>query len=362
MDAGIKNMLEEILNLHLNGSSLSQCFLPIKFGGLGIRLLSDIALPAFLSSFNSSYDLITEILSRTKIEIDCKYYNDALNLWHTLCPNDNIPINANKQEAWDLPFIRDTYNEISIKSVATKARMLALAEKESGGWLRVLPSPYLGTLLDRDVLRIASGIRIGAEICEPYTCICGYPVDKFGTHGLSCITKKGTFSRHIILNDLISNALSTAGFPSILEPPGLVRTDGKHPDGMTLVPWMRGKCLVWDATCVDTIASSYLKLTSKKAGAAANKAVAKKEKLYEEIFIKHNFLAFAVETFGTFSDDTKLFVKKLGPILNSKSRNVYAKSFFVNKISLAIQRGNVAGILGTIPSTAKIEEIYYLTG
>jgi len=72
--------------------------------------------------------------------------------------------------------------------------------------------------------------------------------------------------------------------------------------------------------------------------------------------IKHNFLAFAVETFGPFSDDTKLFVKKLGPIVNSKSGNFYAKTFFVNKISLAIQRGNVAGILGKIPSTAKIKE------
>lgn len=325
-------------------------------------MLSDIALPAFLSSFNSSYDLITDILSRSKIEINSKHYNDALNLWQSSYPEDDIPINTGQQDEWDLPFVRKTFNEISNKSVLTKARMLAMAEKESGGWLRVLPSPYLGTLLDQDVLRIASGIRIGAEICQPYTCVCGYPVDKFGTHGLSCTTKKETYCRHIILNDLISKALATAGFPCILEPPGLVRADGKRPDGMTLVPWIKGKCLVWDATCVDTIASSYSKLTSKKAGAAANKADVRKEKLYEDIFIKHNFLAFAVETFGTFSDDTKLFVKKLGPLLNSKSGNVYAKSFFVNKISLAIQRGNVAGILGTIPVTSKIQEIFYLTG
>lgn len=261
-------------------------------------------------------------------------------MWQSLCPDDNVPINANLQAAWDLPFIKEKFNNISSGSLSTKARMLALAEEESGGWLRVLPSPYLGTLLDLDVLRIASGIRLGAEICEPYTCLCGYPVDKFGTRGLSCIKKKGTFIRHIMLNDLLSKALSTAGFPSALEPPGLVRADGKRADGMTLVPWMKGKCLVWDATCVDTIASSYLPSTSKKAGAAANQASLRKEKLYEDIFIKHNFLAFAVETFGTFSEDTKLFVKKLGPILNSKSGNVYAKTFFVNKISLAIQRGN----------------------
>lgn len=93
-----------------------------------------------------------------------------------------------------------------------------------------------------------------------------------------------------------------------------------------------------------------------------NKCIFQKGRLYEDIFIKHNFLYFAVETFGTFSEDTKLFVKKLGPILNSKSGSVYAKTFFINKISLEIQRGNVAGILGPITPTTKIQEIFYLNG
>ena len=108
------------------------------------------------------------------------------------------------------------------------------------------------------------------------------------------------------------------------------------------------------------MASSYLHLTSKEAGGAANQACVKKEKLYEEICKNNNFLAFAVETFGSFSEEAKLFVKRLGPILNTKSGNKRAKSFFVNKISLAIQRGNVAAILGTIPPTSKMQEIFYL--
>src|ERR1043165_9306842 len=27
----------------------------------------------------------------------------------------------------------------------------------------------------------------------------------------------------------------------------------KRPDGATLVPWSRGRCLLWDATCADTL-------------------------------------------------------------------------------------------------------------
>jgi len=34
------------------------------------------------------------------------------------------------------------------------------------------------------------------------------------------------------------------------EPHGLVRSDGKRPDGLTLVPWKGGKPLAWDVTAV----------------------------------------------------------------------------------------------------------------
>lgn len=51
----------------------------------------------------------------------------------------------------------------------------------------------------------------------------------------------------------------------------------------------------------------------------------------------------AVETFGTFSDSAKFFVKKLGLILNYKSGNVQATSFFLQKISFAIQTWERSG-------------------
>ena len=61
-------------------------------------------------------------------------------------------------------------------------------------------------------------------------------------------------------------ALSTAKIPSRLEPSGLYRSDGKRPDGASVVPWKSGKLLVWDATCPDTFAPSYNGLASSEAG------------------------------------------------------------------------------------------------
>lgn len=100
---------------------------------------------------------------------------------------------------------------------------------------------------------------------------------------------------------------------------------------------MNGKSLVWDATCVDTVVSSYLQLTSKNPGTVANQACVRKENFQEEISVNHYFSHFAVETFGTFSDPSKFSVKKkLSPILNTKSGNVHAKSFFLSLLILLL--------------------------
>ena len=45
-----KEMIEEILNINLNNESWNQASLPIKYGGLGIRLLKDLSIPSYLSS------------------------------------------------------------------------------------------------------------------------------------------------------------------------------------------------------------------------------------------------------------------------------------------------------------------------
>jgi len=40
----------------------------------------------------------------------------------------------------------------------------------------------------------------------------------------------------IMLNELICRSLFRAGIPATKEPTGLSRTDGKRPDGLTLIP------------------------------------------------------------------------------------------------------------------------------
>ena len=52
------------------------------------------------------------------------------------------------------------------------------------------------------------------------------------------------FSCHATLNSLIKQMLGFLDLPSVLEPRGLYRTDGKRLDGVTMIPWEMGKKLV----------------------------------------------------------------------------------------------------------------------
>jgi len=125
-----------------------------------------------------------------------------------------------------------------------KARIRAVSRKEAGAWLNALPRPPLGTMLDNESLRIAAGLRLGSTLCHPHTCLrCGEAVDERGTHSLSCLKSAGRWSRHSALNDIIKRACASVNVPTLLEPPGLFRTDGKRPDGLTLIPWSKGRCL-----------------------------------------------------------------------------------------------------------------------
>jgi len=75
-------------------------------------------------------------------------------------------------------------------------------------------------------------------------------------------------------------ALCSAGIPAVLEPSGLLRSDGKPPDRVSLIPWFCGKALVWDFTSLETFAASHLINTSRIAWAAASEPENKRNTLH----------------------------------------------------------------------------------
>ena len=123
-------------------------------------------------------------------------------------------------------------------------------------------------------------------------------MDELGTHGLSCKKSSGRYARHAHINDLIRRSLQSINVPSTLEPLGLSRDDGKRPDGMTLFPWKKGKIMVWDYTCSDTLAQSYIQAASKNAGKVAEDAESRKIGKYQKLLQNYEVIPICVEKLG----------------------------------------------------------------
>ena len=140
----------------------------------------------------------------------------------------------------------------------SRARLVAGSSKKAGAWLTALPVSSLGLLqMDGETIQVAVDLQLGSSLCRSHLCQhCEAEVNELAIHGLSCRWSEGRHHRHSAINDMIHHALTAARVPSRLEPAGLYRSDGKRPDGITVVPWMNGQLLVWDATCPDTFSPS----------------------------------------------------------------------------------------------------------
>ena len=202
---------------------------------------------------------------------------------------------SSKQKSWDSPLVKAAFNSllnsasdltspVQIHAAARKesgawiqaaarkesgARIQAAARKESGtrihaaarmesgAWIYVLPMSSLGFSMDEDIIRVAIGLQLRTPLCHLHICHqCGSRLDQLGTHGLNCSKCLGCHSRHTANNDIVRHSLASIKVPSHLEPSSICRSDGKNPDGTSIVSWMN-VVFLWDITCVDTFAPSY---------------------------------------------------------------------------------------------------------
>jgi hypothetical protein len=92
IDSSLKSSLERILNLRLTDLQWCESTLPIRFGGLGIRRISDICLPAFLSSVHGVKKLVSQLLNSKDNELIIHHYDEALAVWDVENENERPTI------------------------------------------------------------------------------------------------------------------------------------------------------------------------------------------------------------------------------------------------------------------------------
>jgi len=192
--------------------------------------------------------------------------------------------------------------------------------------------------LDNEAIRAAVAMRLGLDVCAAHPCRCGADVDVWGTYSFICKRAQGRIIRHQVLNDIIARAFVSAGVPITKEPQGLARSNGKRPDGLTLIPWSGGKAVSWDVTVATTCAASYIQSSATIAGAAAETAASKK--LATDLAVSHRLVPIALESQGAINTAAETFLKDLGRRISLVSGDPRESTFLFQRLSVTLQRFN----------------------
>ena len=352
-DSTMKSTLATVLNTHLDDIAWQQASLPISAGGLGVRSAVKLSASAFLASVHGADALVSRILMGSSLLSDDPLVTRACQLWEGLAgANVSLAPSGSRclQKSWDAPVVKASYEALlaSAPDNYSKARLNAVSSPHAGDWLKVIPSSKLGLRLDNEGVRIAVGLRLGTNLCAPFTCVCGHQVDARGSHGLSCVKSAGRQLRHSLVNGEVLTAFSRAGIPARKEPTGLIPASSLRPDGATIIPWFQGRCLAWDVTCPDTLAASHLASSANLSGSAAEHATALKNQKYAQLKHTHQFVPIAMETLGTINADGLSLLNSLGGRCIASTSDPRERMFLFQRLSMAVQRGNIACFTGSL--------------
>ena len=97
----------------------------------------------------------------------------------------------------------------------------------------------------------------------------------------------------------------------------------------------------------DTLAPSYVSHCAQTPGYAADLAEINKVAKYATLREDYIFMPFAFETLGGPGRKTKILIKNICKRLKTTTGSDLPGMYFRQQISLIIQRGNVAAVLGT---------------
>ena len=106
---------------------------------------------------------------------------------------------------------------------------------------------------------------------------------------------------------------------------------------------------MFDVTTRSTLARTYAQMSSREAGAVANKADEEKLTKYGDLMSNYLVHAIAFETMGPASDKTVCLLKEIWRRIAAVTGDRRSGDFLIQRLSLAVQRGNAASVFGSMP-------------
>ena len=102
-----------------------------------------------------------------------------------------------------------------------------------------------------------------------------------------------------------------------------------------MAPWLRGRCLVWNATCPDTYMASHLHANSVQAGSAAVAAESQKVAKCADIISGVDFVSVAIETSGVWGEQSLGLIQDLGRHIAAVTHEPRSTMFMRQRLSVS---------------------------
>ena len=137
-------------------------------------------------------------------------------------------------------------------------------------------------------------------------------------------------------------------------------TNGLRPDGLTIMPWSRGKSLVWDVTVRDTFAPTYIDRSSTERGCVAKMAEKEKRSKYVTLMDSYIFVPFVIETSGVWGTEALQFTKEIGERIRTLTGEQRATSFLRQRVAIEAARGSALMMMDALPTGDSLHELFDL--
>ena len=95
-------------------------------------------------------------------------------------------------------------------------------------------------------------------------------------------------------------------------------------------------------------APSHITLVAREGGAVAADAEHRKRLKYTHLERSHYFVPVAIETIGAHGPEAKLFFRELARRVASVNNEPLSHQFLMQRLAVAIQRGNASAVLGSL--------------
>ena len=99
---------------------------------------------------------------------------------------------------------------------------------------------------------------------------------------------------------------------------------------------------------------------SAEASSAAKEAEERNIHKYTSIATYHTFIPIAIETLGPMGPQAKMFLLELGRRLRQQTGEPRSTSYLLQRISMAIQKGNAVAMMGSLPRGRDLCELLEL--